>query len=100
MWIRVNDVPFGEIPIEQEDWLQAKVGNSDQFVSIEEGDWSLVRSVGMVTHPLSYVLENHPGEYIVCDKESYEATLLRRLGLEESKGYYSDQAVFLNDQGE
>lgn len=94
MWIRVNDIPFGDMPENQERWAESMAGDGDQFVSIEEGDWSVVRSIDTEAHPLSYVLENHASEYIVCDKESAEAAQLRALGCEERKGYFSDQAVF------
>lgn len=94
MWIRLNDVPMGDMPEAQEQWLESLVGDGDQFVSIEDGDWSVVRSIDTEAHPLSYILENHTGEYIVCDKGSPEAAQLRAQGCEEQKGYFSDQAVF------
>lgn len=94
MWIRVNDIPLGDMPAQQEAWVEQQVGNGDQFVSIEDGDWSQVRSINTETHPLAYVLNNHVGEYIVCDKDNTEAATLRKAGYEENKGYYSDQAVF------
>lgn len=94
MWIRINDIPMGDMPENQEQWVESQVGSGDQFVSIEDGDWSAVRAIDTEAHPLSYVLENHASEYIVCDKESAEAAQLRAQGCEERKGYFSDQAVF------
>lgn len=94
MWIRVNDVAFGDMPAEQEAWLEKQAGEGDQFVSIEQGDWSSVREIDTEAHSLSYVMQNHPGEYIICDRDSDEATTLRNAGCAETKGYYSDQAVF------
>jgi hypothetical protein len=94
MWIRINDIPMGDMPASQEQWVESQVGSGDQFVSIEDGDWSVVRAIGTEAHPLSYVLENHASEYIVCDKDSAEAAQLRAQGCEERKSYFSDQAVF------
>lgn len=85
---------MGDMPATQETWLEQQVGDGDQFVSIEDGDYSLVRAIDTEAHPLDYVLVNHAGEYIICDKESDEATRLREQGCDESKGYFSDQAVF------
>lgn len=95
MWIRINDIPMGNMPENQEQWVENQVGDGDQFVSIEDGDWSQVRAIDTEAHPLNYVVSNHAREYIVCDKDSAEAAQLRALGYEESKGYYSDQAVFI-----
>ena len=94
MWIRINDIPLGDMPENQEQWVEKMVGAGDQFVSIEDGDWSSVRSIDTEAHTLAYVLENHRDEYIVCDKESAESAQLRAQGCEERKGYFSDQAVF------
>lgn len=76
---------MGNMPATQETWLEQQVGDGDQFVSIEDGDCSLVRAIDTEAHPLSYVLENHVGEYIVCDKESDEATRLREQGCDETQ---------------
>ena len=95
MWIRINDIPTGNMPKNQEAWVESQVGTGDQFVSIEDGDWSVVRSIDTEAHPLAYIVANHQGEYIVCDKDSAEAAQLRAQGYEERKGYFSDQAVFV-----
>lgn len=95
MWIRLNDIPLGNMPANQETWVADHVGNGDQFVSIGEGDWSLVREIDTEAHPLTHVVENHPHEYVVCDKDCEESNKLRNLGYTEQKGYFSDQSVFI-----
>lgn len=65
MWIRINDIPMGDMPENQEQWVESQAGDGDQFVSIEDGD-----------------------------KDSAEAAQLQAQGCEERKGYFSDQAVF------
>lgn len=93
MFIKIDDIPLGDLPSEQEEWVESMIG-FNHFVAITDGDWSQVVCIDCCVIPLEVIVEQYPQEYIVCDNTSEEAEQLRRLGYEEFRGFYTGQRVF------
>lgn len=95
MWIRIADCTSTHLPQKQQDTLDFLFfEDADQFVSIENGDWSCVREISTIPFTIEYVIENHSEEYIICENDCEAANKLRSAGFAESKGFYAGLRVF------